>query len=388
MTGINISRLKAWNFKSFKDLDLQLDNFDIIIGANSSGKSNLISIFQFIRDIIDNGVENAISLQGGTEYMFNVNSTGESMGMEIEFNTNATFGFNNKKPVNIKAFIYRIEFIVFKKSKKLKKFNESISIKNESTTMHISNANGKIQADNELYEYLNPLLKFILKDKKIDNSVLNIIPIIPFFNKRNIPQLFDIDPKLSKHAIPLSGLAELESDGNNIALVLKNLIKQPEENKKFIRLLDICMPFITKIDVQSQSDKSIIINVNENYNGKISLPATFISDGTIEIITLIYILYFEKRNIIAIEEPEKNIHPALIPNIMQLINDASASKQIILTTHSPEMVKNTNIKNILLIKRDKNGNSIVTRPGNDQDLTVFLEENINISELFIDGFLN
>ena len=78
------------------------------------------------------------------------------------------------------------------------------------------------------------------------------------------------------------------------------------------------MPFIENINVESQLDKSIIINVYERYNNKISLPATFVSDGTIEILALIYILYFEKRKIIAIEEVEKNIHPSLIARVMEL----------------------------------------------------------------------
>ena len=148
------------------------------------------------------------------------------------------------------------------------------------------------------------------------------------------------------------------------------------------------MPFIENINVESQLDKSIIINVYERYNDKISLPATFVSDGTIEILALIYILYFEKRKIIAIEEVEKNIHPSLIARVMELIKDSSIAKQIMITTHSPEIIKNADIKNIILIKRDSEGNSFIVRPSTAKDLQIFLQQNIGISELFTDGFLN
>jgi predicted ATPase len=148
------------------------------------------------------------------------------------------------------------------------------------------------------------------------------------------------------------------------------------------------MPFIENINVESQLDKSIIINVYERYNNKISLPATFVSDGTIEILALIYILYFEKRKIIAIEEVEKNIHPSLIARVMELIKDSSIAKQIMITTHSPEIIKNADIKNIILIKRDSEGNSFIVRPSTAKDLQIFLQQNIGISELFTDGFLN
>ena len=57
-----IKRIKVSNFKSFKELDLELGNFNVVIGANASGKSNFVQIFKFIRDINDLGLDNAISL--------------------------------------------------------------------------------------------------------------------------------------------------------------------------------------------------------------------------------------------------------------------------------------------------------------------------------------
>jgi predicted ATPase len=403
MSNFYISKLKAWNFKSFKHLEIDLDNFNIIIGANSSGKSNLISIFQFIRDIIDNGVENAISLQGGTEYMFNINSKDENMGIEFElkYNPPLTFRYNlngNRRTksdgsTSVKSFTYTIEFTVYKKNRKLKKFCERLAINTDGEALNIMNLNGKISTDDQsgyLNNFMNPIVKLLSKRVLTDTSILSMfpLPIIPFFDKSGIPQVFDIDPKLSKHAIPLSGLVDLESDGSNIALVLHNLIKDREKSRKLIGLLNTCMPFIENINVESQLDKSIIINVYERYNNKISLPATFVSDGTIEILALIYILYFEKRKIIAIEEVEKNIHPSLIARVMELIKDSSIAKQIIITTHSPEIIKNADIKNIILIKRDSEGNSFIVRPSTAKDLQIFLQQNIGISELFTDGFLN
>lgn len=73
MRFISIKSIKAQNYKSFNNLEVKLSDFNIIIGPNSAGKSNFISILQFLRDIINSGVENAISLQGGTEHILNTN---------------------------------------------------------------------------------------------------------------------------------------------------------------------------------------------------------------------------------------------------------------------------------------------------------------------------
>jgi len=249
------------------------------------------------------------------------------------------------------------------------------------------NNNGKIVMDNALNDLFGKFIRIITQVTS-DRSILSLSPVMPFFDRANIPQIYDIDPKISKSPTPLSGLAELEPDGKNIALVLKNLTKNSDLLQKFVNLVDVCLPFINSIDTESLADKSILLSIKENFNKDLQLPATFASDGTIEVITLIDILFFERRNVVAIEEPEKNLHPALLQKIMELMRDASKNKQLIITTHSPEIINYVDIKNILIIKRDKDGFSVIKKADNDTELKYFLHENISISQVFSDGLLN
>lgn len=68
-----IKKIRISNFKSFKELKLELGNFNILIGVNVSGKFNFVQIFKFLRNTRNHGLENAISLQGGVEYLRNIN---------------------------------------------------------------------------------------------------------------------------------------------------------------------------------------------------------------------------------------------------------------------------------------------------------------------------
>jgi len=88
-----------------------------------------------------------------------------------------------------------------------------------------------------------------------------------------------------------------------------------------------------------------------------------------------------------IEEPERNIHPYLISRLVEMLKDAARNKQIIITTHNPEMVKNANIDDILLISRDAEGFSRISRPASKQEIQDFLESEIGIEELFIQNLL-
>ena len=78
-----IKSIRVKNFKSFKDVEVHLGNFNVLIGANASGKSNFIHIIEFLRDIQRHGLENAISLQGGPEYLTNLN-IGPDEGLFVE----------------------------------------------------------------------------------------------------------------------------------------------------------------------------------------------------------------------------------------------------------------------------------------------------------------
>lgn len=81
-----INRIRLSNFKSFKDLDVELGKFNVFVGANASGKSNFIQIFRFIRDMTNHGIDNAISMQGGIEYLRNIN-LGQSEELSLEVTT-------------------------------------------------------------------------------------------------------------------------------------------------------------------------------------------------------------------------------------------------------------------------------------------------------------
>lgn len=62
-----ISELKIKNFRSIKSADVNLTPLTIIIGANGSGKSNLVKALEFIAAIPAVGLNLAISRQGGRE---------------------------------------------------------------------------------------------------------------------------------------------------------------------------------------------------------------------------------------------------------------------------------------------------------------------------------
>jgi len=62
-----ISKLILKNWKNFKDVEIELQERVFIVGANASGKSNLLDVFRFLRDIAKpgGGLQKAVTDRGG-----------------------------------------------------------------------------------------------------------------------------------------------------------------------------------------------------------------------------------------------------------------------------------------------------------------------------------
>lgn len=398
-----ISKIRVVNFKSFESIDVDLSDFNVVIGQNSSGKSNLVSIFKFIKDVCSVGLSNAISLQGGLEYLLNFNNSRDGyLEIEINLDKKQDFSLGGSRGIVLSDMSYKLQIHPFKRKKGIHRYVEEVTMKCSNTKVSphvpskikITSENGKIGISGENKENINEILPFFLtgsgNSKKEMGSLIQIPPLSFFFGfgANNVIQIYDFDPKLSKRAIPTTGKAELESDGSNTALVLRKMLNSHRDRKRFIDYIKVCLPFVSDISVDNQVDKSVLFKISETYNSKKDIPAPIISDGTVEIISMIYALFFEQNKFIVIEEPERNIHPHLISNLMHLIQEASRYKQVIITTQSPEIIKYAPLEKLYIIDRDKNGQSKLSRASNSSEIKTFLREKIGVEDLFIDGILN
>src|SRR6266849_10026572 len=70
-----ITRLQIRNFKSVRELDLQLGPINVLVGPNMSGKSNILDVLRFLHDVFfpqagSEGVKYAIAQRGGANEIF------------------------------------------------------------------------------------------------------------------------------------------------------------------------------------------------------------------------------------------------------------------------------------------------------------------------------
>ena len=421
-----IKSVRIENFRSFGDFEINLGQFNVLVGANASGKSNLLQVFRFLEDIANHGLQDAISLQGGVRFLTNAQiGRDRALSLTIIADTDERYiGLPSRNDsvdrpkitwLRIRDFHYHFslkfahdedveivrdqlsldcEFSELAVDASGKPLEESIDLGEGSIVLR--NTNGELYCDLSIpkevslteRDFLPPTS--IVREEKSPASLLlerRFLHHPLFLSAADILMgtdnaIYDFDSRKPKQTVGVAGKSELESDGSNLALVLRRIISDESNHRKFRLLVQDILPFVEDLAVDAFADKWLLMTLKESYVPEMSFPATFISDGTINIIALIVALYFEEHSVVMIEEPERNIHPHLISEVVEMLKDKAEKKQILVTTHSPEVVQHAGLENLLLISRHRDGFSRVSRPSEKEAVRIFLENEIGIGDIY------
>jgi predicted ATPase len=403
---MSLTSIAIQNFKSFKDVRVNLGNLNILIGANASGKSNFIQMFTFMRDIIANGLDNAISVQGGPDFITNAHKISDTLSFEFTSDDDGFIPFagrDKRDDLDILSTTYQCS-LAFAIAGQPPQSTESLSEDclprrsdtQEHATVTLSGANGRYRLDGRSQDgtslpmegtYLGMFVELIERGNRLlleQSLAKGVFP--PAMRIRSL-MVYDIDPKEPKKAASIVGKNDLEPDASNLAIVLHRILRDPAQKRKFFNILNDLLPFIDELDTQPFIDRSMFFKIRERYAPELYIPASLMSDGTINLIALIVILYFESAPLVIIEEPERNVHPFLVSKIVSMLRDASKEKQIIISTHNPEIVRHANLDELLLVSRDEQGYSNISRASNMDSVRQFLQDDVGIEELYVQDLL-
>lgn len=401
-----ITRIKVSNFKSFDDLEVELRPLNILVGANAAGKSNFLEVFRFVRDLAADGLENAVSIQGGMEYLTNLKIGGaKPFSLEIEFQHPETFvlsGPSGPIQAEVLATTYNLVLAPPVHGGTMSLVRDEISHRCSFTKRdYVHDSTQELGTGDLLISHRGAdvtdsirLGRSEFSDLFPADSTWKLSPEKSLLGRGgHQPHLateiaiLDFDPKLSKRATLVGGKADLEADGSNLAIVLRNILADQEKRETFVRLLKDALPFVDDLRVDHFPTKSLLISLKERFSEQTYLPASFLSDGTIHLTALVLALFFEKAAITILEEPERSIHPHLISKVASMLKDASRRKQVIVTTHNPELVRNADLEDLLLVQRDEEGFSRISRPAESTEVRTFLENDLGIDELYVQDLL-
>jgi len=163
----------------------------------------------------------------------------------------------------------------------------------------------------------------------------------------------------------------LEPDASNLGLVLNRLQRDPGVMKKILNSLHALYEGIDDYYVQVEAGTVQVFF----HEGKYTIPATRLSDGTLRYLCLLSILcHPAPPPLVCIEEPELGLHPDVLPTLADLMKDASERCQLIVTTHSDVLVDAMSDQPESVLVAEKTDCSTYLRRLNAEELSPWLEE--------------
>ena len=132
----------------------------------------------------------------------------------------------------------------------------------------------------------------------------------------------------------------LDEDSSNLAAVINNLSGDRSFRKRLLKYLKEFMAGASDVTAKPIGGQFLQLLLKE---GDYSIPANRLSDGTLRWLSLLVILLHQPTmsvppTLICLDEPETGLHPDLIPALAELLKEAAQHIQIIVTTHSRQLV--------------------------------------------------
>lgn len=234
------------------------------------------------------------------------------------------------------------------------------------------------------------------RDEAPDGTVLltealGFTPLIRQFRRALTgARIFQISPlELRRPGVPTPNPA-LERYGENLpALVNFFRNKGPKEAwEQVFNAMQQIVPNLEDIDTDFSADRRLVLRFHEAGVGR-PWNANEISDGTIQSLALFCALFDPRITLAFIEEPENSVHPWIVRVFSEACRSAArGGKQIVVTTHSPAMLKSAKPAEVKLIWRRDGRSHIAPLLDLDPDAERLWETGtIDVFELLDSGVL-
>lgn len=394
-----LKQFRISNFKSIRNEPVLLGNFNTLIGANAAGKSNFVDALKFVHDIMNDGVSSAVGKRLGWENVLTrEKDKHEMIAAEIQYDLSdmgvkVKFG---KKSYNPLACDYKLEVGCTRKRFYLNSemLNDQFKYRDTIEKEEFERSRRRVQIRKSIT--FGKTQRALNVPKQLEDSTLLqarffclgaaiLADIISDW------RFYDLDVNAARRPCIDEGEDVLLADGHNLAAILDKLrapfpLSSRGVRDRILQLMSMLIPGFDTWKTERQFDGSLGFKIKEKGIKEGLLPK-MVSDGTIRLLSMLVALLYQpsKAALICIDEPERYLHPQVFEPLVEIMREVSKTTQLIVTTHSTELVKYLQPPEVFLVDKINN----VTHIMRAQDVSMiekFMEE-FTLDELWLGGYL-
>lgn len=328
-----IQSLTLQGFRSVAEARITFSNPTFLVGRNGSGKSNLVDGLTFLAEAVSSPLAAVIARRGGMAALSHRDAHGSApafaVGVDCGRLGEAISGARYE--VAVRA-LGEGDFAVSA---------ETLEIR--STTDKGLAFKRDVDPPEQLWDGFDPVPEPFYED---DALALPAIGgdrrIAPLLRALAAIRSYAIDPAALRQLQDPDSGRSLSPDGHNAASILREIERAaPGDLARVSELLSATLPYSLRIRPVPLGSK-LALEFGQGIEGgeTLAFDASLMSDGTLRTLGLILAVFQRPHpSVLVLEEPESTLHPGALGVILDLIRMASQTMQVVVTTHSPELLE-------------------------------------------------
>jgi predicted ATPase len=352
-----ITKVHARNYRSLGDVEVELGPLTVLVGPNGSGKSNFVDVLRLLADALTHGLDTAMVNRHGIEEMrrwspskpYDIALQVDFHGLDVsrraprrrELRVDAQYGFEVK---SLRGGQYEVK-------------REHLQLEAGGKAEYFLVEKGRVVRSSEDY----------LAGLRAEPSTL----LAPVFRSRHSFYLFRGIRSFGFYSIFPNDLREpqkpsterpLDGHGGNLSSVLRGMGKASSRFLPEVKTaLGRVVPGIEDLQVRQVGGYLALKLLHKDGKGRrYWFDASQESDGTLRVLGVLTALYQDPPpGLIAIEEPELTVHPGMLALLRDCIVEAAEKRtQVIITTHSPELMSLFDVDVLRVVEMTDEGTRI------------------------------
>jgi predicted ATPase len=328
---VHVRRLVLRNYRSVEEATISFpERLTYLVGPNGSGKSNVLDSLRLVSDSLTTSLGQALRERGGIDEV-RWKSRGRPRDVAIDI------AFGSRMAGGLYGFLLRsrrgggVEVVR----------EHCFSFSRERTAQaRFEVHRGKVDSSEEALPPPPPDRLYLV-------TAASLPAFRPVYDALSGMGFYNINPAVIREPQPPDSGDLLARDGGNIASVLRRTAEDNPKLKAVIEeYLGAVVPGILGVDRRpvlraSLETLEFLQAVGEGATTR--FYAQSMSDGTLRALGVLVAAFQQSAggaglSLVGIEEPEAAVHPAAAAVLRDALSEASESRQVLVTTHSPELL--------------------------------------------------
>jgi predicted ATPase len=362
-----ITRVRLKNYRSFERCDVALEPLTFLVGPNGAGKSNFVDALRLVGDSLRSSLDHAMRERGGIKQVRR-RSSGHPTHFGIRIDVRLRDGQVGFYAFEVGARPHG-DFVVSHEKCVLGPHRYDVR---EGVV---------VMPPGDVAPPASPDRLYLV-------NAAGLPAFRPLYDALSSMGFYSLNPDQMRGLQPPDKGDLLTRDGRNIASVLERLeAAHPAVKSRIEEYLSRIVPGVTGVEAK-RVEHLETLEFRQAVEGAAHpwlFPAINMSDGTLRALGVLVGLFQAAgdgaNRVVAIEEPEVALHPAAAGVLRDCLRDASRQVQVIVTSHSPDLLDDPDIQSGSLLAVNAEDGTSTVGPIDDGTRSALLERLYTAGEL-------